>query len=395
MRRPTTTWEDDDDDEGDGFISGTPAKPKKISRREVVDNAKRAFSNPMVITGIMIIFLLYWRPWASSAVAVQGTAVPRDLDGSKSARARGSSDDDVVVVDSSSTSSTKGGGGDDDDGNVLQVNTGTTAKAGAGDDVVVVDSSAASAVDAPDEDGGGSSSSSSSSSTAAVSTSSNGEVTTMVHAVDEFGTPPPSPPPKPSASSLKADRDRAARAAEAARAKSNVKKADLEKSLKRLELAMAQKTAPKSDELTEMLATCEKLFRDARSEDVTFEQRQRLKAIEEQIQKAHKGTMLAQKLAEGEYLMRTGGAPEELRSKMGEIERAIKEAGPQINNHPHIKDQLEKQVRRLRPRLPPRAGRSRARTDAPASYLHPCPAACTRLHSQLTIALPWRAARRD
>ena len=339
--------DDDDDEESDGFISGTPAKPRSVTRGDLMANAKRAISNPMVIAGIVIIVLLWWRPWGGSAAAVQG--LPK-VESAKSMRA--AADDDVVVVDSSVSSSTR----DDDDDGDRKV---SAVRAGGGssssDDVVVVDSSASSVVNVVGDTTTTTSSTSggSSSTTTAVvsSSSSTGEVVTTVHAVDEFGTPPPSPPPRRAESSLEADRKRAQQEAERERAKPRVDPKKLDAALKNLEEAMNRKTAPKGEELASMLAQCEKLFHDARSDDVSFEQRQRLKAVEQTIQKAHKGSHLVQKLAEGEYLMRTGGAQEELRAKMKEIELAIKDAGPQIDNHPHIKDQLEKQLDEIDKRL--------------------------------------------
>ena len=94
--------EEDFDDEGDGFISGTPAKPRPTSKIDVVGSVKRAASNPIVIAGFVIVMLLYWRPWAGSAtVVIQGATVASD------ANRRSAASDDVVVVDTTSTSSTK------------------------------------------------------------------------------------------------------------------------------------------------------------------------------------------------------------------------------------------------------------------------------------------------
>ena len=347
--RPVDDEDGFDDEEGDGFISGTPAKPRPMRASDVVGGVKRSLSSPMVIAGIVIVFLLYWRPWGGSAASVQGLAIIPDPGASTYAR-NSASDGDVVVVDTTARSSVGAvddDDSDDDDGKkpsssklVTKVTTSSSGRAtGADDDVVVVDSKAAQAVSV----GGGESSASAATTTLVTSTS--GDMTTVLHVTDDIGTPPPSPPPK------------------SRRTPTDPKK--LETELRNLEKAMKQRTAPSGEQLAMMLATVERLMHEARADDVTFEQRSRLAEVEKTIQKAKKGTVLAQKLAEGESLLRAGVASDELRNKLKEIERAIQEAGPQVDNHPHIKEQLEKQLNEIDKRLEERkaADERRRRED--------------------------------
>jgi len=341
--------EEDFDDEGDGFISGTPAKPRPLSKIDVVGSVKRAASNPIVIAGFVIVMLLYWRPWAGSAtVVMQGATVASD------ANRRSAASDDVVVVDTTSTSSTKVSDDDnskdisDEDSisvKVVQVKTSDASAPAAtsgSDDVIVVDSSVATAV-ATGGDGGDSKIESDGKRTTNTVVSNNGELTTTIHAVDEFGTPPPSPPPRAvrSAASLKEDRERAQKAAEWAK-RPRVTPRQLEEMLKKIEAGLAARSPP--HDMMSMLAQTEKLFYEAKVDDISFNQRERLKRIEEGIQKAKGITKLAMKLAEGEFLIRTNGAPEAMRQKLYEITNMIKEAGPDVDQNPVVKAKLEAQL---------------------------------------------------
>jgi len=285
------------------------------------------------ILAIAIVFLLYLRPWAPSA-AVVAQSEPTG------SNARRGNDDSVVVVNTEATAtaevqSQSAAGGDSD--SVVIVNdaaatptdasastvTSTIVKAAepmaraqsaAADDpdTVVVVNGAAVATDTAD--GGAATFESAGSS----STFSAGEIEVTLHRTNdgEYESPPPPPKRLGALSSLLSRfRGKAAPPPPAARAPDAL---DLQ--LRQLDALIRTGKSVQPGRLATLLALAEKT---AKRGDPSFEQRQRLRAIEGKIEREKLGSVLAQKLAGVEKMVKKDGASEDLKSTIKKLEDDI------------------------------------------------------------------------
>ena len=324
----------DDDDDNDAY--GGFARPARRGGAggDTFGAIKKLLTGRWGILAIAIVLLLYLRPWVPSAAVV----VQSEPTGSN---ARRGDDDSVVVVNTEATvtaevQSQSAAGGDSD--SVVIVNeaaatptdasastvTSTITKAAepmaraqsaAADDpdtVVVVNGAAVATETA---DGGAATFESAGSS----STFSAGEIEVTLHRTndDEYESSSPPPPRRSGALSslLSRFRGKSAPPPPPARAPDAL---DLQ--LRQLESLVRTGKNVQPGRLATLLAQAEKT---AKRGDPSFAQRQRLRAIEGKIEREKLGSLLAQKLAGVEKMVKKDGASEDLKSTIKKLEDDI------------------------------------------------------------------------